>query len=102
MNIPDCMISSLGETEKKILAKLLFGVDISELYSPVRINQLAHKFGLLPGTSFDLTDGWDFNRKDHRDLAWRRITDEDPWLIIGSPPAPMFPTLQNLNIGSVQ
>eukprot|EP00972_Heterocapsa_arctica_P036935 5438300-Heterocapsa_arctica.AAC.1 len=70
---------------------------VTELFSPPRVNrelglQESGGLGLLPGTSFDLihdaTTGeqWDFLRADHRRKCWQKLVEEDPWVVIGSPP----------------
>ena len=45
----------------------------------------------------DLTNGWDFNREDHKRQAWSKVRDEAPYLLIGSPPCNYFSVLQELN-----
>ena len=49
---------------------------------------------MKPGSALDLTTGWDFDREHDRREAMRRIEEEDPMFIIGSPPCTMFSTLQ--------
>ena len=53
---------------------------------------------LKPGSSFDLTNGWDFTRQDHKLMAIAKIREERPNLLIGSPPCTYFSILQNLNL----
>ena len=45
----------------------------------------------------DLTNGWDFNREDHKRQAWSQIRDEAPYFLIGSPPCTYFSIPQELN-----
>ena len=45
----------------------------------------------------DLTNGRDFDRDDHKRLAWKRVKEEAPYLLIGSPPCTYFSDLQELN-----
>ena len=52
-----------------MLAAAILGVDITEVYSPEQVARVAAKFGLQAGSSFDLTDGWDFNLEEHRRKA---------------------------------
>ena len=80
------------------MTKLIMGVDITEVYSPERVNKTAAKYGLKPGSSLDLTNGWDFNKREHRRQAWKKIMQEEPELLIGSPPCTMFSILQQLNL----
>ena len=53
---------------------------------------------MSPGTSFDLTNGWDFTKDEHKNKAWQRVKEEDPMLIIGFPPCTLFSALYNLVI----
>ncbi len=83
---------------KKAVAVAMLGVDITEIYSPERVAKVAAKFGLRAGSSFDLTNGWDFNIAEHRRKAWSKIKDESPYMLIGSPPCTYFSMLQELNV----
>ena len=64
------------------------GVDITEVYSPARITATCTRMMLVPGMAMDLQTGWDFTVASHRAEAIRRIKEEAPLLLIGSPPAP--------------
>ena len=55
-------ISKMDEDDKQRLTAAISGVDITEVYSPVRVAAVAAKFGLTPGTSFDVTNGWDLSK----------------------------------------
>ena len=88
----------LDEIDKKILASAILNVDITEVYRPTRVNQVAAKFGLTPGPSLDLTNGYDFGKEEDRRKAWKLIPKTRPFMIIGSPPCTMFSNLQNLNL----
>ncbi len=59
----------LNVIDRKILSSSIMGVDITEIYSPERVAQVARQFGLVSGSSMDLTNGWDFNLDDHKRLA---------------------------------
>ena len=61
------MAEDLDDDDRKILASAILGVDVTEIYSPVRVAAVAAKFGLKQGSSFDLTTGWDFTIKEHRE-----------------------------------
>ena len=91
------MINYLSADDRRILSSVILGVDITEVFSPARVAQVAKKFGLLAGSSMDLTDGWDFNLNEHKQLAWKRIKDEQPYVVVGSPPCTYFSVLQELN-----
>ena len=89
--------SGTSEVSKNNLSACLRGVDITEMYSPERINQVCHEFGLNKGTSFDLRSGWDFDKDADRREEWKQVRAEDPLFIIGSPPCTMFSALQTFN-----
>ena len=49
--------------------------DIMEMYSPERINAICGEFGLRPGQSLDLMNGYDFDTyKDRKGLGqlWKQ------------------------------
>ena len=75
-------------------------VDVSEVFSPPRVCLEAAKFGLIAGDAMDLTTGWDFTRQDHRREAERRIDEQKPLVLIGSPPCTAFSQLQSLSPAS--
>ena len=93
----DAPIDLLNDIDKKILSALFLGVDITEVYSQERIARVAKKFGFVSRSSMDLTNGWDFEREDHKRLAWKRVREEAPYLLIGSPPCTHFSVIQELN-----
>ena len=82
----DSSMGGLSEVDQKILASIIWGVDITEIDSPSRVNELAGKFGLVPGSSLDLRTGWDFELESHRRKAWKLLHTTKPYLVIGSPP----------------
>ena len=45
-------------------------VHMAEIYSPPRVTTEGQKWGLSTGEAMDLTTGWDFRLKEHRDKAW--------------------------------
>ena len=52
--------------------------DIVEMYSPERVTMEADKFNLKPGKALDLTTGWDFNKREHREAAREYIQKVRP------------------------
>ena len=84
--VEDEIMGSMNEIDRRIMASVILGVDITEVFSPERVAGVAKRYGLVAGSSFDLTNGWDFNVKEHREECWRRIKKECPYLLIGSPP----------------
>ena len=79
----DSAIGELSIVDGKILAACILNVDITEVYSPTRVNAVAAKFGLVPGNSLDLTNGWNFDLQEHRNKAWAMIAKTKPYLLIG-------------------
>ena len=70
---------------------------VSEIYSPPRVTaaaKLLPELKVIPGFALDLTtadsDGrlWDFDDVVMRDRARKRVMEERPTLLIGSPCAP--------------
>ena len=55
----------LNTIDQLFIGKALQGPDVLELYSPVRVDVVAAKFGLVPGMSLDLTNGYKL-RQDER------------------------------------
>ena len=55
----------MTEIDRNIMASVILGVGVTEVYSPERVAKVAAKFGLRAGSSFDLTHGWDFNIAEH-------------------------------------
>ena len=86
------------DIDKHIISSAILGVDITEVYSPEGVNDVARRHGLIAGSSLDLTNGWDSTKPEHRRAAWKKIKAEDPYLNIGSPPCTLFRLLQELNI----
>ena len=79
------------------LVEKLMSVDVTELFSPPRVTEQAKKFGLKIGGAYDLTTGWDFRLKSHREAAYQQVKEEKPLVVIGSPPCTPFSQLQTLN-----
>jgi len=87
-----CLVAGMTENEA--------GGVVTELFSPPRLNRRLQagprRAGLLPGTSFDLIrdevtgEQWNFFAAGHRRRCWQRLKQEDPWVVIGSPPCTSF------------
>ena len=69
---------------------------VAEVYSPPRVAIEAEKFGLQPGWSMDLTNGWDFRQKEDRERAKKYVEEEKPLLLIGSPMCTYFSNMVHL------
>lgn len=73
-------------------------VDVSEVFSPPRVVEMARAMGLVAGKSMELVNGWDFSKFQHRRQAMEIMRKDQPLLIVGSPPCTVFSVLQALNI----
>jgi hypothetical protein len=93
-------LDSMEIVYRKIIAATILGVDITEVYSPERVAEVARRYGLVAGSSMDLTTGFDFTKESDRQLAWKRVKEETPFVLIGSPPRTYFSMLQELNIAT--
>ena len=82
----------------------LAAIDVAEVYSPKRVTG-HHAFGMRTGLAVDLTtrkaDGafWDLSQETDQKELEQLINDEEPKLLIGSPPCTAFSVLQRLNKG---
>ena len=93
-------VDGMELVDRKIITATILGVDITEVYSPERIAKVAKRYGLVAGSSMDLTTGFDFTKESDKQLAWRRIKEEAPFVLIGSPPCTYFSVRQELNIAT--
>jgi len=81
-----------------------FSSPVLEVFSPARVNGIAHRMGAMSGMSLDLTtndpdDGmpWDFNVPSKRQKALKMVVNKSAVLVIGSPVCTAFSRLQNWN-----
>ena len=89
-------MDSLTPEDRRVVSLVVMGVDVTDLFLPEQVASAAAKFGLRPGSSFDLANGWDFCKPEHRAKAFEQIRREKPFCIIGSPPCTKFSLLQEL------
>ena len=40
---------------------------------------------------------WDFSKKTCRQKAWKRLKEQRPYMLVGSPPCTPYSILQNMN-----
>ena len=74
--------SASGEPEASELIHRICSVDVCEVFSPPRVGEEGKRYGLTPGDAMDLTTGWVFNLKSHRDKAERYIDEQTPLVVI--------------------
>ena len=79
---------------------------VSEVYSPPRVAAAARVLADLridPGLSMDITttdevgDAWGFSKHSMRAKAKRRLEEQDPELLVGSPMCTMYSPWQRIN-----
>ena len=77
---------------------------VSEVYSPPRVAPVAaKKLGFKVGTSMDLTTkdehgrAWDFTKVEMRNFAYRKVCEEKPFILIGSPVCTPWSQVMNIN-----
>ena len=77
----------LDEVDRCILASVIMSVGVTEVFSPARVNKMAAKFGLVPGASLELTNGWDLSCTEDRTKAWKVVEKTLRYVIIVFPHA---------------
>ena len=94
----------LGAMLNNIMAKsMMEEMDVVEVYSPPRVVAMAKRMGLRAGWSLDLTttdengDAWDSNKVAMRNKAARKLIQDKPRLLIGSPTCTPFSQMNNIN-----
>ena len=86
-----------------LIMHIIRGHDITEIYSPRRVVEIAEKMGLQGGLSMDITtkddagNYWDFNDVKMREKARNYIIKNKPLLLIGSPMCTAYSILQKMN-----
>ena len=96
---------NLGLLANIAIEYIKYGKHVSEVYSPPRVTHIAKKVGLSTGFALDLTqldpdDGmpWDLSCPEKQAKAEARLREEQPFLLIGSPPCTAFSQLFASNI----
>ena len=87
-----------NEADIKILAMVLNGADITEVFSPERVTRFCSKYGFVAGDLFELRDGYDFFDPKTQAMVVKRVMNTEFSLVIGSPPCTMFSRIQQLNL----
>lgn len=70
--------------------------DVSEVFSVPRICPLAEQRGLKSGKSYDIRNGWNFLRADHRKSCLQEIRENRPKHVHVCPPCGPYSQLQQL------
>lgn len=85
------------ETKKWLVGSLKKTPRIMEVYSPPRTTPKAAKYGFASGGALDLSTGWDLSKKSHQKAALRLVREQQPVLVILSPPCTVFSRLRGLS-----
>ena len=79
----------------------LGAVDMIEIYTPKRFTAMAPKYGLRPGFAVDLNETkpdsdvcWDLEKPEDVKELEIRVDQEEPYVLMGSPPCDPFSRLQ--------
>ena len=98
------MTEVMGSFESAKMIADLAAMDVIEVFSPKRLNQVVERFGLRKGAAIDLEelkpDGssyWDLDKQEDFEQALELISMEQPWLVTSSPPCTTFSPLRRLS-----
>ena len=80
-----------------IMVGALNKVDMAEIYCPERTTKLCKEYGLSPGVAMDLKNGYDSDCAADRNRVREMLDEDEPLLMVGSPPCTCFSMLQELN-----
>ena len=89
--------------DRDMMELLITNMQAAEVYSPPRVAAMARTMGLKAGWSLDLAtqdhDGrpWNFNALEMRNRAVRKIIEDQPWILIGSPMCTAFSDMNRIN-----
>ena len=89
--------------DKAMMELLIANIEVAEVYSPPRVVTMAKTMGLKAGWSLDLTtkevDGrqWNFNEVEMRNRAIRKVLEDQPMFLIGSPMCTAFSVMNRIN-----
>ena len=97
MSIVNSM-NSIAEVDKRIVAKVLMGVSITEVFSPARVTEACKRFGMTPGDAYDIRSGFDLSDPKVQSQVEKKCATDEPDLLIACPPCTDFCLLRNLNI----
>ena len=82
---------------EKDLKTLEANKTVSEVFSPPRIAAAATRHGLKQGRSYDLVTGWNLDDSKQVKAMWKQLKEDQPILIVISPPCKAFSRLQEWN-----
>ena len=77
----------------RLLALVLWGCDVMELFLSERVGQVCWEHWLTPGPALDLRTVYDVNKPADRAKAWKLYEESQPTLVTLSPPCTEFTRL---------
>ena len=89
--------------ERAMLNMTMNVMDIAEVYSPDRVTEMARSMGFTAGWALDLTTSdengraWDFDCLAMRNKAVRKLLQDKPKLLVGSPMCTEFSSWMSIN-----
>ena len=92
-----------SQLDQTMMQLMIMGMDVAEVYSPPRVTEMASKMGLRAGWSMDIITNdrggksWDFNIPEMRNRVARRLLEDKPRLLIGSPMCTIHGVIDNIN-----
>ena len=84
-------------TDRRIIAMIVRGCDLFDVFSPERIGKACARHKLIPGPALDLRTGYDLSTEADRRRAFKLYAELQPELVMLSPPCTEFSRLQGLN-----
>ena len=102
-NIRETTLNMERQLTQTMFKHLIAKMEVAEVYSPSSVTDMARQMGLRAGWALDISthdvDGreWDFNQLEMRNRAIRKILQDKPILLVGSPMCTAFSALNNIN-----
>ena len=83
----------LDPDDRRIISACMLGVGVMDFHR-LALRRCATSLVSYAGISLDLTTGWDFSKPADQAEVWRRVKEDQPRIIVGSPPCTFFTTPQ--------
>ena len=100
----DAIESLPADTDNMVSAIIgIVQTHVAEVWSPPRVTAMAGKYGLIPGSAYNIEtndesgEAWDFDRAEQRNKCISQILKPRPTFLVGSPMCTAFSILQGLN-----
>ena len=80
------------------LGEVNLNFKVTEMFSPERVGIYAPRHKLEQGSAYDVKHGYDLSDKEVQKKVEKEIEEEDPLVLVGSPPCTKFFILMNLEM----